>query len=263
MVWILRIWFKWKKKNNPSNPDSPLPFFFFVNILEKAELTTYSFPKSWNSDVHSLHLLPDYFPILHLQEWCHKQQYWPHLFYLSHLLDFMAFLCSSQEFFFYWPLRLPFPWSAAWSTGFSFLPFASLCLHFWLIVLPTLKPWAITSILSSPTLVWATDLNVKHSTRHLYFMCPGHVKFNIAKSERGVSPQFALPWLTDWNCFHSHWMTRNLSAIIPLLNSHIQGLKIRPAAHLPYLPLLCIALSVPGFYHSSEFCNSCLTCIPF
>lgn len=86
----------------------------------------------------------------------------------------LALLPVSQEFLF----------TGLWEFLFLFASCFYMFSHSsWLILLPTLMPLAIISTPPVPTLVWATDPFVHFSTRQLYFVSLGYVKFNAAKSE--------------------------------------------------------------------------------
>lgn len=146
-----------------------LLLLFFLNNLEKAELTTSPFPKPWSSDTPTLRSLPQDASVLNSPGPGHPPPRGPRA--LLWLLG--GFL-------------LPGP--APCPTGLSALPCvlrASSLLH-------THASSDHTNA-SRPTRVWATDPQAKLSSRRLSFKSCGHITFNEAKSQLRICPPCALP----------------------------------------------------------------------
>ena len=122
-----------------------------------------------------------------------------YLFYLLDSEPCLPWLSSPPLVPCYWSLKVPFLWPTSCSTGcllrFHIPPDPSS--------LPTFMPLTITSTPPAAALVWVTDPNGKLTTRYLYFIPPGYVKFKTAKSELGIPPQICfsllrrLKWLSS------------------------------------------------------------------
>lgn len=168
---MFRRWFKMGEKKSPHW--SPFLLFFLVNLLEEA----HAFLKPWSSDIHTLHLLPYYFSILIVQELYHSSS-----------AKYMSFLSPTlPEFYASSPLALlPFSQTFLFGVWVTFL----LCLLFLhVFTLFLIDPLAHTRAFSNhintsnSNTCLSQDSIVKLSTRHLYFMSLGYVKFNTAISE--------------------------------------------------------------------------------